>query len=258
MHPNHSADPTAAERKKDHIELAFKSRIAAEGLDPRFYYEPLLAPHPTSGSLPPVSFLGKTLRLPIWVSSMTGGTAMARIINHNLAKACGAFGMGMGLGSCRQLLYSDEYLPDFDVRDLMGSEVPLFANLGVAQIEQLMENQELERIPILLKKLRADGLIIHVNPLQEALQPEGDVFRLSPLEVIKTVLNTFDALIIVKEVGQGMGPESCGHYWDFLWQPLNLPPPEAQILPSWSCCAAKRPGKILLPIWLPLAILLWK
>lgn len=182
--------------------------MTAEVLDPRFYYEPMLAAHPATGSLPPFPFLGKTLRLPMWVSSMTGGTARARIINHNLARACGAFGLGMGLGSCRQLLYEDTYLPDFDVRDIMGSEVPLFANLGVAQIEQLMERQETDRIPALLKKLRADGLIIHVNPLQEAMQPEGDSFRVPPLEIVQHILSVFDFPVIVKEVGQGIGPRS--------------------------------------------------
>jgi len=201
-------DPTAVSRKKDHIELAFKSRVEAGELDGRFYYEPLLAAHPAPGSLTPFSFLGKTLRAPMWVSSMTGGTALANVINHNLARACAEFGLGMGLGSCRQLLYSDEFLPDFDVRDAIGPDLPLFANLGVAQIEQLLEKKETERIPALLQKLRADGLIIHVNPLQEAMQPEGDVFKRPPLEIIEELLQLFDLKIIVKEVGQGFGPES--------------------------------------------------
>lgn len=201
-------DPTAVSRKKDHIELAFRSRVESGELDARFFYEPMLAAHPAPGSLAPLSFLGKTLRVPIWVSSMTGGTALAGKINHHLARACAEFGMGMGLGSCRQLLYSDEYLPDFDVRKEMGSELPLFANLGVAQIETLLEQKELERIPELLRKLQADGLIVHVNPLQESMQPEGDVFRRSPLELIQELVKLFDFQIIVKEVGQGFGPES--------------------------------------------------
>lgn len=201
-------DPTAVSRKKDHIELAFKSRVEAGELDGRFYYEPLLAAHPAPGSLAPFSFLGKTLRAPMWVSSMTGGTALANVINHNLARACAEFGLGMGLGSCRQLLYSDEFLPDFDVRDAIGPDLPLFANLGVAQIEQLIEKKETERIPALLQKLRADGLIVHVNPLQEAMQPEGDVFKRPPVEIIEELLQLFDLKLIVKEVGQGFGPES--------------------------------------------------
>jgi isopentenyl-diphosphate delta-isomerase len=201
-------DPTAVSRKKDHIELAFRSRVASAALDPRFHYEPMLAAHPLRGSLAPISFLGKKLRAPIWVSSMTGGTALAGTINQNLARACAEFGMGMGLGSCRQLLHSDEHLPDFDVRDTMGADLPLFANLGVAQVEKLFAQKEADRIPALLQKLRADGLIVHVNPLQEAMQPEGDVFARAPLEVIGELLQLFDFKVIVKEVGQGFGPAS--------------------------------------------------
>ena len=202
-------DPNAVARKKDHIELAFKSRVEAAALDARFFYEPMLAPHPDAQTLPELAFAGKKLRAPLWVSSMTGGTAMANVINHNLARACHQFGMGMGLGSCRQLLYSDEHLPDFDVRDIIGADLPLFANLGVAQVEQLFEQGEQDRIFLLLKKLRADGLIIHVNPLQEAMQPEGDVFKKSPLETIRQALDLLGKTpLIVKEVGQGFGPAS--------------------------------------------------
>jgi isopentenyl-diphosphate Delta-isomerase len=201
-------DPTASSRKRDHIELAFNSQVGSGQLDQRFYYEPLLAGHPEAGSLPALSFLGKTMRVPIWVSSMTGGTDWAHTINHNLARACREFGMGMGLGSCRSLLYSNENLKDFDVRDHIGEEQLLFANLGIAQVEQLLKDEALGRIDDLIHKLRADGLIIHVNPLQEWLQPEGDRFAKAPLEVIEAVLSAVDKPVIVKEVGQGMGRES--------------------------------------------------
>jgi len=201
-------DPTAVSRKQAHIELAFESQVAAGELDARFFYEPLLAAHPQAGSLHPFNFLGKTLRTPLWVSSMTGGTALARTINQNLARACAEFGMGMGLGSCRQLLNSKEYLPDFDVRHLLGPDLPLYANLGIAQIEHLLKAGETEKIHALLANLRADGLIVHVNPLQEAMQPEGDRFLYPPLDTIRMLLDATGVKIIVKEVGQGMGPES--------------------------------------------------
>ncbi len=204
-----SDDPTAVSRKQDHIEMAFQSRVESGELDRRFYYEPLLAKHPDpSQAFAPFAFLGKNLRAPLWVSSMTGGTALANVINHNLARACAEFGMGMGLGSCRQLLHNDQYLPDFDVRDTIGPDLPLYANLGVAQLEQLLHNQSLDQLNRLLAKLRADGLIVHVNPLQEAMQPEGDRFARPPLETIQELLEKTDFQIIVKEVGQGFGPAS--------------------------------------------------
>jgi isopentenyl-diphosphate Delta-isomerase len=197
-------DPNAVNRKKDHIELAFKSQVPVHELDNRFYYEPILVAHPTANGLTPFRFLEKTMNAPLWVSSMTGGTALANTINHNLAKACSDFGMGMGLGSCRQLLYSDEYLKDFDVRDAIGDQ-PLYANLGIAQLEQLIDQKEFFIITNLIKKLQADGLIVHINPMQEWLQPEGDRFKYSPLQTIERLLDHLDIKIIVKEVGQGMG-----------------------------------------------------
>ncbi len=201
-------DPTATARKQDHIELAFQSQVDRMALDPRFFYEPLLSAHPAPGSLPSAMLVGKTLRTPVWVSSMTGGTALARTINLRLAQVCAAFGMGMGLGSCRQLLYSDEYLADFDVRDILGEDLPLMANLGVAQVETLLERDEVEVLTHLVKRLRADGLFVHVNPMQEAMQPEGDRFKRPPIETIAELLDKVSFPIAVKEVGQGMGPAS--------------------------------------------------
>ncbi|MEM9819967.1 MAG: isopentenyl-diphosphate delta-isomerase [Bacteroidota bacterium] len=202
-------DPTAVSRKRDHIELAFQSQVEEGKLDRRFYYEPLLSGHPEQGSTPAFTFLNKTMHTPLWVSSMTGGTEMARTINYNLARACGEFGMGLGLGSCRSLLYSDDYFNDFNVRPILGDEVPLYANLGIAQLEQLVQENKLDLVMKLVEKLQADGLIIHINPLQEWLQPEGDHFQRSPIETLYTFLDQAPNLsIIVKEVGQGMGYES--------------------------------------------------
>lgn len=192
-----------SERKKDHIELAFESVVNAQ--DSRFYYEPLFTGHPIN-DLEPTSFAGKTLKAPIWVSSMTGGTKEAGIINKNLARACGEFGMGMGLGSCRIILRDDEYLPDFQLRKVMG-DYPLYCNLGVAQLEELFESGEQQLILDLVARTETDGLIIHVNPLQEWLQPEGDRFKVSPLDTIKRTLD-LGIKVMVKEVGQGFGPES--------------------------------------------------
>ena len=176
-------------------------------LDTRFYYEPMLAGHPKPGSLPVNRFLGFEMQVPLWVSSMTGGTKEAHTINHNLARACGEFGFGMGLGSCRSLLQSDDNLADFAVKDLMPHQ-PLFANLGIAQVETLVLQKAYDQLYALVDKLNADGLILHINPMQEAMQPEGDAFHLPPIEVVEQVLENFDRPIIVKEVGQGMGRES--------------------------------------------------
>jgi isopentenyl-diphosphate Delta-isomerase len=192
------------DRKKDHIDLAFQSRTGQDEIDRRFSYEPLLAKHP-KGNVIPFRFLGKTQKVPMWVSSMTGGTQLAGQINRNLARVCHEFGIGMGLGSCRPLLYSDEHFADFDMRDIIGVDLPFYANLGIAQLEEIVLNDDISPINTMIEKLRADGLIIHVNPLQEWLQPEGDLFSQPPIDTIKTYLEMTDYPVIVKEVGQGMG-----------------------------------------------------
>jgi len=194
-------------RKQDHIDLAFKADMANQGPDSRFNYEPLLSGHPKD-VLSPISFLGKTLKAPLWVSSMTGGTEKAHMINTRLATACAKFGLGMGLGSCRPLLTSHDRLKDFDIRNLLGLDLPFYANLGIAQVEELISNKQTDRIIQLVELLKADGLIIHVNPMQEWLQPEGDRIQQPPINTIQQLLTHVSFPVIVKEVGQGMGPES--------------------------------------------------
>jgi isopentenyl-diphosphate Delta-isomerase len=203
------------DRKKDHIDLALNAKTGMNEIDRRFFYEPMLAKHP-AGQLVPFKFLGKTMRAPLWVSSMTGGTKLAGQINRNLAMVCREFGLGMGLGSCRTLLDSDEHLADFDMRDVIGDDLPLYANLGIAQLENFVLDDDISPVENLIKKLRADGLIIHVNPLQEWLQPEGDPISQPPIDTIRSFLEMTRYPVIVKEVGQGMGPES-------LRQLLELP-----------------------------------
>lgn len=187
--------------------MAFRSQMEKTLVDERFFYEPLLSSHPAEEDSSFV-FLGKTMRIPIWISSMTGGTKLAGHINRNLAQACAEFGMGMGLGSCRSLLKNDDHFSDFDVRSIIGKELPLYANLGICQLEDLLRKKEVSRIVDLVGRLQTDGLIVHINPMQEWLQPEGDRILQSPVDSLCTLLDQISFPVIVKEVGQGMGPES--------------------------------------------------
>lgn len=194
-------------RKKDHINLAYQAQLFEQEVSQLFNYEPLLVSNELN-DLEKTPFLGKQLSLPLWVSSMTGGTKEAQIINRNLAQACREFGMGMGLGSCRSLLESKKRLEDFNVRDLIGEDLPLMANLGIAQVEELLVKQAVDKIIELIESLKADGLMLHINPLQELMQPEGDIYRKPPIETIQELLELVKFPIFIKEVGQGMGPKS--------------------------------------------------
>ena len=197
----------STDRKLEHIQLALDSQTKLAEQDLRFNYEPLLAAHPENIDLS-ISFAGRKMRTPIWVSSMTGGTGVARTINGNIARACREFGMGMGLGSCRKILFDKTHWDDFNFRDEIGDDQPFWANLGIAQVEELLASKNTQAIIDLVGGLRADGLIVHVNPLQEWFQPEGNRLKQSPLQTIKELLNHVQLKIIVKEVGQGFGTES--------------------------------------------------
>ena len=201
----HESLEVADLRKKNHLDLAFSAQNAVT--DQRFYYEPMLSGHPANIDFP-FKFGEKTIRFPIWISSMTGGTAAAGPINKLLAKTAKKYGFGMGLGSCRIILEDDTYFDDFNLRPILGDEVPLYANIGIAQVEKLMNSGKTHLLKKLVDKLDADGLIIHVNPLQEWLQPEGDFIQNPPIATIQRVLQEVDVPLIVKEVGQGFGPES--------------------------------------------------
>lgn len=204
-----------SDRKLEHITLAFESQTSLVQQDRRFNYEPMLAAHPNNPDLS-IQFLGKTMRYPIWVSSMTGGTGVAQKINQNIARACRQFGLGMGLGSCRKILFDKTDWADFNFRDEIGDDQPFWANLGIAQVEELIATKNTQAIIDLIGELRADGLIVHVNPLQEWFQPEGNRLKKAPIDTVRELLDQVNLKVIVKEVGQGFGPES-------LRQLLQLP-----------------------------------
>lgn len=207
------------QRKRDHIELARQAQIVEMMRDRRFFYEPLLGAHPKLDVLqtpPKFSFLGKQMRHPLWMSSMTGGTDQALHVNRNLARVAGELGLGIGLGSCRVLLDGNEQerknrFAEFNLRPILGDDVPFMANLGIAQVASLLEKNKVSVIHDLLDKLQVDGLIVHVNPLQEWMQPEGDLWHRPGIDILKDFLSVFDIKrykLMVKEVGQGIGPQS--------------------------------------------------
>lgn len=215
---DNTLDKIASKRKDDHIALARESIVFNVQNDARFYYEPIISTHPCSlNELLTTDFLGKKLKAPFWVSSMTGGSERAFQLNRILASAAQKNGFGMGLGSCRSLINSTERFEDFNLRPILGDELPFYANLGVAQLEELLESESKKNFFLNnLENLDVDGLIIHVNPLQEWLQPEGDRIHRAPIETISDFIsgNKNNLKIIVKEVGQGFGPKSMAALMD--------------------------------------------
>lgn len=196
-------------RKEDHLDLTLKSQVKVSNLDHRFNYEPIFGHHQNYDEVElGLTMLGKFFKYPLWFSSMTGGAEQAKNINTNMAIVAKKFGLGMGLGSCRSLLTDDTHLADFKLRSILGDDRALYANLGIAQIEKLVAEKKYIKIVELVKKVEADGLIVHVNPLQEWFQPEGDKINKPILQTLENLVDHLDIKIVVKEVGHGFGPRS--------------------------------------------------
>jgi isopentenyl-diphosphate delta-isomerase len=147
----------------------------------------------------------KPLQAPVLISSMTGGTEQARQINLNLAAAAQQYGVAMGLGSQRAGIVRPETRETFKVRHVAPG-ILLFANIGAVQfnygfaIEQCYEAVEM---------IEADALILHLNPLQEAVQPEGDVNFAGLAKKIEQVVKKLNVPVIAKEVGWGISEQAA-------------------------------------------------
>lgn len=146
------------------------------------------------------TFLGKQLRLPLLISSMTGGTAEAQRINFHLAEGAQAAGLAMGLGSLRAVLEAPHLADTFRIRHL-APDILLLANLGVAQLNTGIGPEECQRAVDLAE---ADALILHLNPLQEALQADGDTDWRGLLDRITKVCQSVSVPVVAKEVGWGI------------------------------------------------------
>jgi isopentenyl-diphosphate delta-isomerase len=152
-----------------------------------------------------VRWFGKTLRAPLLISSMTGGTGSAGPINRNLAVAAQAAGIAMGVGSQRAALEDRDHAATFQLRDL-APDILLFANLGAVQLNYGYGIDECRRA---VDMVQADALILHLNALQEAVQPEGDVNFTGLLKKIEAVCRAAPVPVIAKEVGWGISEQAA-------------------------------------------------
>ncbi|HYM50979.1 MAG TPA: type 2 isopentenyl-diphosphate Delta-isomerase [Candidatus Limnocylindrales bacterium] len=149
------------------------------------------------------TFLGRPLRQPFLISSMTGGAKSAGDINRRLALVAQTLGLAFGVGSQRAGLTHKDLRATYQVRQV-APDVLLFANLGAVQLNYGMRPEQcLEAVEM----IGADALVLHLNPLQEALQPEGDHNFRGLLEKIAGVCAALPVPVIVKEVGSGISAE---------------------------------------------------
>jgi len=148
-------------------------------------------------------FLGKRLKAPFLISPMTGGAEEASRINRNLALVAQELGWAMGVGSQRAALEDQSLASTYKVRDI-APDILLFANLGAVQLNYGYGVEECRKA---VDMIQADALVLHLNPLQEALQPEGNADFSGLLAKIEKVCSSLEVPVVVKEVGWGISPE---------------------------------------------------
>ncbi len=194
-------------RKRRHIDVCLDDRVNFSGVTTgleryRLPYNAL-----TQTSLAHVDlathFLGAPLRAPMLVGAMTGGAELSATINRNLAEAAQLLGIGMMLGSQRIMLDSalgEQAASSFDVRDV-APDVLLIGNIGLAQLTVA----GIEDISNALKRVGADALAVHTNPLQEAVQRDGDGDFSGSIDRLFEVAAALDYPVLLKEVGHGIG-----------------------------------------------------
>lgn len=146
------------------------------------------------------SFLGKDLAAPLLISSMTGGTEQAKTINYRLAEVAQEYKLAMGVGSQRIAVEKPEVSHTFAVRSV-APDILLLANLGAVQLNY---SYGLEQCLQAVETLEADALILHLNPLQECIQTNGDTNFCGLLDKIEILCQKLPVPVVIKEVGNGI------------------------------------------------------
>ncbi len=191
-------------RKRQHIDIVLAGNVGAKGVTTgfeRFAFEHCALPELSLDDIDiSTEILGRKLKAPFLISSMTGGAAPARDINLKLAGAAQALGIAMGLGSQRAGIERSELEDTYRVRSV-APDILLFANIGAVQLNYGYGVDEARRA---VDMIEADALFLHLNALQEAVQAEGDRDWRGLLNRIEQVVSGLSVPVVVKEVGNGI------------------------------------------------------
>lgn len=197
----------AEQRKTDHLQICLHEEVESRSVTAGF--ECYRLEHVALPDLAPTdidlgtNFLGRHLRAPFLISPMTGGTAQAGEINRRLAEAAEILGVAMGVGSQRAAIEDPQLASTYQVR-AVAPHIVLLANLGAVQLNYGYGLDECRRA---VEMIGADALVLHLNPLQEYLQGEGNRDFRSLLPKIERICRGLGAPVVVKEVGWGLAPD---------------------------------------------------
>ncbi len=207
--PPENSGGTTQKRKQEHLAICLDSpvqfRQVTTGFEDYYFVHQALPEIDLQQVDLSVKLFDKTLAAPLVISAMVGGIAPAGKINRNLAAAARELGLALSVGSERCLIESPETAATFRVRDV-APDILLFANLGAVQLNYGFGPAECLKA---VEAIDADALVLHLNPLQEALQTGGNTNFSGLLGRIKAVCRELPVPVIVKEVGCGISTETA-------------------------------------------------
>ena len=196
-------------RKSDHIKINLDEDVRSglsSGLENYHFIHEALPELDLDQVDTSLTLFGKKLAAPILISSMTGGTEQAGEINQRLAEVAQECGVAMGVGSQRAALEEPQQIPTYTITRQAAPDILLFANLGAVQLNYDYGIDECRRV---VDMIRADALILHLNPLQEAVQAGGDTNFAALAKKIEGICLKLEEPVIVKEVGWGISERTA-------------------------------------------------
>lgn len=197
------------DRKESHVETCLNSAVGFDtkttGFE-QYEFTHNAAPEINHDEIDlSTGFLGRRIAYPFMISSMTGGYGKAEHLNRSFAQTAEKLNIPLGVGSMRQALENTSHRDSFSVVRQSAPSVPILANIGAPEVAKGLTDQE---IRLLIDIVRADGLIVHLNPAQELFQPEGNTCFKNFLRELKKLAHTLKVPVIAKEVGCGISPST--------------------------------------------------
>jgi isopentenyl-diphosphate delta-isomerase len=192
------------QRKKDHVELTTSGQVdyqQATGFEQYQFLHNALPEVNMDEISTEASLLGRTFSFPLFISSMTGGYTDAGAVNAIIAEFCEQYRLPFGVGSQRIMLENEEAVASFSVVRERAPNAFIAANIGGAQLIDGLSKKE---VRLLIDAIAADAIIVHLNPLQELIQPEGDRSFKGIEEGIAHLVEESSVPVIVKETGAGI------------------------------------------------------
>lgn len=195
------------DRKKDHVDLTVKGDVSytkTNGFEKYEFVHNALPEVDVDDVSLKTTFLGRNFSFPLFISSMTGGYSEAGAVNSIIAGFCQKHNLPFGVGSQRSMLEDLEQTESFAIVRREAPDAFIAANIGGAQLIGGLSDQHIES---LITSINANAIIVHLNPLQELMQPEGDRSFSGIEDGLTALITKVDIPVIVKETGAGISSQ---------------------------------------------------